>query len=99
MRSTPYNFNQPPVNIDYSEPTDQLDMKTETTTAPETQPEAQPEVKTDTPAPQQPAAPVAEKSFLEKYGIVLLIVLIAALGFFFWKFKIVSKAAAALPVA
>lgn len=58
-------------------------------------------VKTDTPAPAQPqpAAPAADnRTFWQKYQVLIIILLVAAVALFFWKFKIVPKAALAAPI-
>ena len=82
MREKPYNF----ITTDKAEENVLVDENTEVAQEP-----ANPEAAAEKPAPAPPAAP--EKSFFEKYKLLLLILLVVAIVVFFWKFKIVSKAA------
>jgi carbohydrate-binding DOMON domain-containing protein len=98
MRTTPYRFIAHPTNgVTDVENTENEDMET-TEQKPETPvTEKTAEAKPETAAPPQQPAPVVEKTWLQKYGWLLAIVIILAALIFFWKFKIVSKAAALIP--
>lgn len=94
MRTKPYNFIGN-VNAEYTEA---MEETTETTTTQQTaQPAAEP-VK-ENPAPtepvtKEPAKP--EPGFFEKYKVLIIIIALAAVAFFVWKFKIVSRTAQAV---
>jgi hypothetical protein len=59
----------------------------------ETAPE-QPAPAQEATAPGTPEPPKVEKTFFQKYGIILLIIAAAATIYFFMKYKIVPKVAA-----
>lgn len=84
MRNTKYKF------IDDGQP-DFIGTEKAEKTQQVTETEAKPEAAQPAPAPEEPKAP--EKPFFEKYKTLLLIALAVVVVVFFWKFKIVSKAA------
>jgi len=108
MRTAPFNWQQPinplqkvAANMVANTQQNNVNMQVVTdNTEQTTQPVAEP-VKTDAPAPAQPqpAAPAADnRTFWQKYQVLIIILLVAAVALFFWKFKIVSKAALAAPI-
>lgn len=56
-------------------------------------PEEKPEAKPETAAPDKPKN---KKTLWEQYQLIIILVAVIAIVVFFWKFKIVSKAAAAI---
>lgn len=79
MRTEP--FRAPAIEQPYEEKEVVTETTTDGTAAPESS--TQPETPTPKPAP--------EKTFLQKYGIILLIILAVAAIYFFTKFQIVPK--------
>lgn len=96
MREKPFNF----IATEKAEETVLVDENTEVV-----EENAKPEAAAEMTREQQQEAisklkevleklkPAPEKSFFEKYKVLLIILFVLAIVVFFWKFKIVSKAA------
>lgn len=107
MRTAPFNWQQhinplqklaANMAANTQQNTNNMEVVTENTAA-AAEPKPTEPVKTEPGTPAPPAAAVPDnRTFWQKYQVLIIILAIAAVALFFWKFKIVPKAALAAPI-